>query len=119
MAYSLLAAAFFAGGCISAAVAAFFIYRALRRRLEKIMATLDQILADVTDEETSLDSISTLIAGLQKQIADALSGATLPPAVQAKVDAIFAAAETNKAKIAAALAANVPPAPAAPTGPTS
>ena len=74
---------------------------------EKIMASLDQVLADVTKESTDLDSIAALISGLKQQIADALAGTTLPPATQAKVDAIFAAAETNKGKIADALAANV------------
>lgn len=77
---------------------------------ETIMATLDEVLADVTDEKTAIASIATLIAGLKQQIADALSGVTLPPAVQAKVDAVFAAAEQNKADIAAALASGVPPA---------
>lgn len=80
---------------------------------EKIMATLDQVLTDVTDESNRLDSLSTLIDGLKTQLSDALSGANLPAPVQAKVDAIFAAAETNKGKIDAALNANVPaPTPA-------
>ena len=69
------------------------------------MATLDQILDDVTSEKTVIDSISVLIAGLKQQLADALSGATLPPAVQEKVDAVFAAAEANKAALAAAVIA--------------
>jgi hypothetical protein len=55
-----------------------------------------------------------LIGGLKQQLADALAGTTLPPATQVKVDAIFAQAEANKAKIADALAANTP-APAPPT----
>lgn len=80
---------------------------------EAIMATLDQVLADVTDESTRLDSISALIDGLKTQLAAALAGTTLPPATQAKVDAIFAAAEANKGKIDVALNANVPaPTPA-------
>jgi len=81
------------------------------RNQEKIMSTLDEVLADVTEEGTKLDSLSTFIAGLKQQIADALSGATLPPAVQAKVDAVFAGVESNKAKVQAALDANVPPPP--------
>lgn len=81
---------------------------------ETIMATLDDILSDVTAESTQIAGISTLIAGLKQQLADALAGTTLPPATQAKVDAIFAAAEKNKADIATALAANTPP--AAPAG---
>lgn len=81
---------------------------------ETIMATLDAVLADVTGESTQIAGISTLISGLEQQVADALSGTTLPPTVQAKVDAIFAQAEKNKADIATALAANTPAAPAAP-----
>jgi len=80
--------------------------------LERIMATLDEVLADVTDESTQIAGISTLIAGLKQQLADALAGTTLPPATQAKVDAIFAQAEKNKTDIATALAANTPAAPA-------
>lgn len=76
---------------------------------ENAMATLDEILADVTDESTQIDGLSTLIDGLKQQLADALAGANLPPAVQTKVDAIFTKAEANKGKIAAALAANAPP----------
>ena len=76
---------------------------------EKIMATLDEVLAEVTDETTRLDSIQSLIDGIKQQLADALSGATIPPAVQAKVDAVFAGLTTNKAKLDKALNANVPP----------
>jgi len=86
---------------------------AIQTNQEKIMATLDQITQDMADETTAIDGLSTFIAGLKQQLADALAGATLNPATQAKVDAIFAAAEANKAKLAAALAANVPPAPPA------
>jgi altronate dehydratase len=72
--------------------------------VERIMPTLDDILADVTQEKTDIASVSTLIKGLKQQIADALSGVTLSPDVQAKVDAIFTGAESNKADIAAAIA---------------
>ncbi len=85
--------------------------QAILANQEKIMATLDEVLTDVTDEGTKLDSLSALIAGLKQQIADALAGTTLPPAVQAKIDAVFAGVEANKAKVQAALDANVPPAP--------
>lgn len=81
---------------------------AILQNQEKIMATLDQVLADVTDESTKLDSLSTFIAGLKQQIADALAGVTLPAAVQAKVDAVFAGVEANKAKVVSAMDANVP-----------
>lgn len=84
------------------------------KKLEAIMPTLDDILTDVTDESGRLDSISTLITGLKQQLADALAGTSLSPATQAKVDAIFAAAESNKGKIDAALNANAPPPAPAP-----
>lgn len=77
------------------------------------MATLEQVLSDVTEEGSRLDSLSTLITGLKQQLDDALSGTTLPPATQAKVDAIFAQAEANKGKIDAALNTGVPAPPPA------
>ena len=87
----------------------------LIERMETIMATLEQVLADTTAMSTRLDSVAALIGGLQQQIAEALSGVTLAPAVQAQVDAIFAAAEGNLSQIDAALNANVPaPEPVAP-----
>ena len=73
------------------------------------MATIDQVLADVTDEGSRLDSISMLISGLQQQLKDALSGLIIPADVQTKIDAVFTQAEANKAKIDAALNTNVPP----------
>lgn len=77
----------------------------------RTMATLADIAADVTSESTLITGVSTLITGLQKQLADALANTTLPPDVQAQVDAIFATAEANKAALAGALAANTPPTP--------
>ena len=70
---------------------------------EKIMATLDEVLEDVQGKSTVINSLSALISGLQQQIKDALANVTIPPDAQAKIDQIFAAAETNKAKLAAAL----------------
>jgi ABC-type transporter Mla subunit MlaD len=82
------------------------------RKLEKIMATLDETLSEVTDEGTRLDSLNTMIEGIEKQLADALAGTTLPTAVQEKVDAVFAGLKANSAKIDTALNSNVPaPAP--------
>lgn len=76
----------------------------IERKLEIIMATLDQVIQDVQDETTAIDSVSELIVGLKQQLADALSGVTVPPAVQAKIDAVFTGLEANKAKLATALA---------------
>lgn len=70
--------------------------------------TLQELLQVVTDENTTIDSVLALIAGLKEQVADFLSGANIPPAVQAQVDAIFDAATKNKGKLDSALTANVP-----------
>jgi len=81
------------------------------RNQEAIMATLDETLAAVEAETTADDSIIALLEGLKAQLDEALSGATLPPAVQAKVNAVFSTATNNVAKVTAAVAANTPPAP--------
>ena len=85
----------------------------LRRRLRKVMATLDEVLALVTAETTQLDSVIALIDGLKAQL-DAILAGQLPPEVQAKVDAVFAAATTNAAKIVDALDTNIVPPPPGP-----
>jgi hypothetical protein len=73
-------------------------------KLEKIMASLDDIVADVAAENTAIASVSTLIQGLRDQIANL----GINPADQAKIDAIFAGVEANKAALATALDTNVP-----------
>lgn len=83
----------------------------IEQKVNTMAATLDQVLKDVEEESTVIDSISELVKGLKQQLADALAGTTLPPAVQAKVDAVFAQAEANKAKLADALVANTPSEP--------
>lgn len=79
-----------------------------------IMASLDDILADVTAESAGIDSLGVLITQLKEQITGLTSG-NLPPDVQAKVDAIFTQAEANKGKIMAAINANGPAPTPAPT----
>lgn len=85
----------------------------IKQNGEAIMRTLDETLAAVTAEDTKVDSIIVLVNGLKQQLADALAGTTLPPAIQAKVDAIFDTATASAGKIDAAITANTP---AAPTG---
>ena len=75
--------------------------------LEKIMASLDETLAAVQQESTVDDSIIALLNGLAAQIA----AGGLSAADQAKVDAIFKAAQDNAAKVSAAVTANTPVAP--------
>ncbi len=75
------------------------------------MATLEETLSLVSDESTKLDSVIALIDGLKAQLDAALAGTTLPPAVQAKVDALFAGLTGNAAKIVDALDTSVPTTP--------
>lgn len=70
--------------------------------------TLDQALESVTTNGTVGDSAVELMTTLKTRLDEALSGVTLPPAVQEKVDAIFNASEADKAKIEAAILANTP-----------
>jgi len=76
----------------------------LKKEIE-IMATLDDVLAKVTEESGDIDSLLALMAGIKQQLADALAGVTLPPAVQEKVDAVFAGVEANVNKVVAAIQA--------------
>lgn len=75
-------------------------------KTNKIMATLDEVLAGVAQETTLDDSIIALLTGIKTQLEEALSGENLSPAAQAKVDAVFAAVSANNAKVAAAIEAN-------------
>ena len=72
------------------------------------MATIDDVVKDVTDESTVEDGLITLTTDIKTQLDAALAGTTVPPAVQAKIDAVFTQLETNKAKLAAAITANTP-----------
>lgn len=84
---------------------------------EKLMATLDDDIAAVAAQSTQIDGVSTLITSLEQKIADALSGTTLPAPVQAKVDALFTALQTNSGKIATAINTGTPAAAVNPAAP--
>jgi len=76
------------------------------------MATIDDLVAAVTKETTDVDSLTTFVAGLKQQLADALAKVgTLTPAQQSAIDGVFASVNANDQKIADAMAANVPPTP--------
>ena len=72
------------------------------------MASIQDIVDEVTAETTAIGGLTAFIQGLQAQIA-ALPGLTA--AQQAQIDGIFASVGSNTAAIAAAMATNVPPAP--------
>ena len=73
------------------------------------MATLDEILAEVTAQTSKLDSLDTLLDGLRQQVADLLAAqGDIPIALQQKIDEVFTAARANSQKIDAAIAENTP-----------
>lgn len=76
-----------------------------------IMASIDDVLSDIAAESTIEDSVVSMLTALQAQVTAANGN-------QAKIDAAFAALETNKAKLSAALVANTPAAPVADSGST-
>jgi hypothetical protein len=65
--------------------------------------TIDEALAAVQAADAGGDSIIAYTANLKKQLDDALSGATLPPGVQDKINQIFDVDTALAAKIAAAV----------------
>jgi len=73
-------------------------------KLEVEMHTLDEVLSDVAEERTKIDSVIVLVNGLRDQVKN-LPGMSVEN--QAKVDAIFDAVESNKAAVGAALDANI------------
>lgn len=68
------------------------------------MATLDDLVAEVTAQKTIIGSVKTLIAGLQQQLADAIASGD-----PAKVQAVLDQLKANDADLAAAVPANVAP----------
>lgn len=67
---------------------------------------LDDLLAEVTAHNTVDDSLIALTGEIHRKLDEALSGVVLPPAVKAKVEAIFKAVSDEREKVAAAVLAN-------------
>jgi len=72
------------------------------------MATLQDLVDDVTDEKTVIASAKTLLEGLSGQLAAAIASGN-PAKIQEVKDLI----DKNKADLAAAVAANTPTPPTA------
>lgn len=80
------------------------------------MATVyDDLLAKVEESGTVQDSLIALtnsetgiIATLKDELAKALSGETVSPAIQEAIDKVTAAAQSNMDKANAAVVANTP-----------
>ena len=65
------------------------------------MATLEEVKAEIDAQAVSLDAVTARFADLKTQVAAALVAANVSAETQAKIDGIFASAQTNTAKIAA------------------
>lgn len=84
----------------------------IKQKLETMGNTLDEVLTEVGDESTQIDSLAALMDGIEQQLKDALAGTTLPPAVQDKIDAVFAGVASNKQKVVDAInKGTTPPTP--------
>ena len=81
------------------------------RKVKRLMATLDEGLEIVASQKTKLASWDAFWDNVRQQLADALSGVTLPPAAQAKVDALIDGLKENSLRIDESLAEGVPPTP--------
>lgn len=65
--------------------------------------TPDEALQAVTDADVGVDSLIAYNTVLKQRVADALSGATLPPAVQDKLNKVFDLSTADLVKTNAAL----------------
>jgi hypothetical protein len=77
--------------------------------------TWDDLIAKVAEESTVEDGLiavadadTGIIATLKQQLADALSGVTVGPEVQAKIDTAFNQAQANISKVTDAVTRNTP-----------
>lgn len=77
----------------------------MQEELHHMDHNIDEVLSDVADESTQIDSLSALTSGLKSELDKILAGA-LPPDVQAKVNSLFDAVEANKAKVVTSINAN-------------
>lgn len=69
----------------------------------EIMATLNEVIAAVTEQTGKVDSLKVFVSGLEAQIADVLSQVGLSAEDQAAIDAVFAGVNANSAGISAAI----------------
>lgn len=70
---------------------------------------LSRIYRAVISDTAAEEALSNYVEILEKQLRDVLTGEVLPPAVQEKVDAIFAATKADTAKLKKGIEENQPP----------
>lgn len=84
----------------------------LTLKLEKLMATVDDLVSDVAAQKTVIDGLDTLLANIAAQIA-ALKSTQTDPETAAKIDALHASVTENTGRIQADIVANTDQPPAA------
>ena len=90
--------------------------QSLLGKVNTMSQAVDDLVQAVADQKGDINSMKVFIAGLEQQIKDVLSGVTLPPAVEAKLQAVFADVKSNSQEIKDAID-NDPATPAPPPGP--
>ena len=78
----------------------------LNRRLERLMATLQEVLDLVRAQKTKIESINTLMDGMRANIAQLLINAGADQTTQQLVDQLFDAAKDNASAIDEAINEN-------------
>lgn len=86
----------------------------LTAKVNKLMATVDDLVSDVAAQKTVIDGLDTLLANIAAQIA-ALKSSQTDPDTAAKIDALHASVTENTGRIQADIVANTPAAPTPPT----
>lgn len=84
----------------------------LTAKVNKLMATVDDLVSDVAAQKTVIDGLDTLLANIAAQIA-ALKSSQTDPDTAAKIDALHASVTENTGRIQADIVANTAPTPPA------
>jgi hypothetical protein len=74
----------------------------LKLTLEKenqIMATLEDIMEEISSQTTRIAGLNTLVDGIRTQLLAILEGTVIAPLVQAKIDALFTQLKAQGAAI--------------------
>jgi hypothetical protein len=80
----------------------------LKRKDRRIMASIDDVLAGVTELDTQEDSLIALTRNIKALLDAALANQGIPADVQEKIDEVFAKVEANKEQVVAAINENTP-----------
>lgn len=84
----------------------------IQRKVNKLMATVDDLVSDVAAQKTVIDGLDTLLANIAAQIA-ALKSTQTDPETAAKIDALHASVTENTGRIQADIIANTDQPPVA------